>query len=82
MGWSYSLHTQMTCFQIIMKEEEEEEEKEKKIEQVPKNKTNFHTLVHKEKYRLRDERVGCIILAHLNLNVLFDLAKKSVCPIE
>lgn len=29
--------------------------------------SSFHTLAHKEKDRLRDERVGRIVLAHLNL---------------
>lgn len=63
-----------------------QKEKEKK-DQVVENKGSFHTLAHKEKDRLGDERVGCIVLPHLNLtlnslNVLFDLAKELVCPKE
>lgn len=33
VGWSYSVHTQMTCFQIIMKEEEEEKNRASPQEQ-------------------------------------------------
>ena len=54
---------------------------------VSENKSSFHTPAHKEEDLLRDERVGRIILPNWNLtfnslNVLLDLAKEPVCPME
>lgn len=70
-GWSYSLHTQLTCFQIISKKKDS-----------GKQEQFSHSSTQRE-----DERVGHIVLPHLNLtfdslNVFFDLAKEMVGPME
>lgn len=51
------------------------------------NKSSFHSLAHKEKDWVKDEKVGRIVHAHLNLisnslNVLFDLASELVCVVD
>lgn len=51
------------------------------------NKRRFHSLQFKAKNSVKDKRVSCIVLAHLNLisnslNVLFDLARELVCVLD